>query len=231
MSEPTTTAPATETPAAAASAAAEAGEQQKAPKAKKAKPPRTAEQRERATARQDINRQLEAIISSGDGQKVLQAAEALRAVRHGEPPQKVPQASTPGESTPHKAAPAPRPGWPTDEQTAQAMGLAQTAVQTLNMAVGLVLEVDLNRPRHLPGLEQPVVLSDMLVKDAAPVVALYAPDFLTTPWGALACTMLSVASIVLSEVVVRDYKAAAIKELAKSKVEGAGTPASGGATA
>lgn len=217
-----------ETPTTPASAGAPKAEEQRT--GKKAKPKRelTPQQRQRATQRQAVSRELEAIMGSEDPEALARAVEALKAARSGAAPRMEAPAAA-GEAPVTRAAPAPRPGWPSDDAIARAVPLAQTAVNSVAMGVAL-LGVDLARPRRLPGIEQPIVLTDMLVKDSAPVIALYAPDVLNTPWGALGLTMLTVATIVVAEAMVA--KAQAESEKASiQKVAGAGEPLTGGATA
>ncbi len=184
------------------------------PKAKKGKArerkPLSAEQRRKATARQAISRQLEALVASGDVGAMERAAEALRGGGTSTPAPE-PAATAAPASSAAPTTPAPLPGWPTAEATARAMPLAQMAVQAMTLAAGLA-GVDLARPREVVPGQPPMVLTEMLVKDTAPVLALYSPDFLNTPVGVLACTVLTVASVVISEAVI-----------AKAKAEQAGT--------
>ncbi len=196
------------------------------PKAKKGqarkRTPLTPEQRRKATARQAISRQLEALVSSGDVGAMERAAEALRG--GGTAPAPAPVATVAPASSAAPTTPAPLPGWPTAEATARAMPLAQMAVQAMTLAAGLA-GVDLARPRELVPGQPPMVLTEMLVKDTAPVLALYSPDFLNTPVGVLACTVLTVASVVISEAVIAKAKAEQAVTKPARVPEGAGMAA------
>ncbi|HYI00566.1 hypothetical protein [Hyalangium sp.] len=222
----TTTPPSDTTPGATPPTPSSEGEVARKARGKRERKPLTEEQRRKATARQAISRRLEALFSEGDPEAIERAAAALQGgtlTKEETPPA---ASTTPAPAAAAPGAPAPLPGWPTAEATARAMPLAMMAVQAMQLAAGLA-NVDLSKPRELVPGQKPVVFTDMLTEAAAPVVALYVPDFMNTPLGVLGCTLLTVASVCIAEAVMA--KAAA--EQAAHKVEGAGVAASGGASA